>query len=743
MTFQTVSEKSTNDKMNMTSTSLERCRSLWGIEGDEEDDEDWWANLVRINVERKFFVADGEFPTDMALYTLEKLDGRASGQQEADETKDLLLSLCKEKQVLNVKDLKKSRAGHRHVELRALETFFGNLRMALVGVRVTADRQFSALFLEKLRQARALPRLQAPPSLRAADERSRHPRRMIRIIPEMTVPYSSQMKPSPSGPSVAARSTRRQDSSRLLLEEEPQALLGGFEPMDRLQEFLPAASPPPAPRGEGLADSSRAVSDKRPPPVFIPRVQGFKTDLTKSSEGQALDVWDTVIAGLLTDQSNQVALLYSANSRQSSVLRSSHDIDAAIQALKIGSGQASLFHQLLILIRKNKMMDRVRILPISTSVEGGDNVPGNIVDLRHIDEELKLISEYRRAGWYIRFIAAPQSPSHVLRVAGPKTYLIGGGISEGWNNTARVSVFWHHGKWEQRIGTREQGGMSQGDYVDLKLRGILESEMLPDDLNKEMHQTLVSANTTKLPRFLSDGRGAEVCSFYYPDKEEPIDKICRAPFLGNFFTSRIFLKAGNMPRAVSFQNAEAAFQALKLQAFTAMQSFSKLSGSQVFAVIRDPTQKTDRNFQGLQSNWTAMMHVLKAKFDQNNELKELLIQTEDAYLLEHKTTKGKGEPIWSDNCDGTGRNWLGLQLMLLRETYRSKDSGSRPYTDWFVRKAPAATPESIFGSRSPSDGSVFKNIADYSSSWGDWHSWKSEAHALVIQELRRQGVGAC
>ena len=61
-----------------------------------------------------------------------------------------------------------------------------------------------------------------------------------------------------------------------------------------------------------------------------------------------------------------------------------------------------------------------------------------------------------------------------------------------------------------------------------------------------------------------------VIGFYYPDRPEPVDKLCNAGFLGNFWNTETFggriavAKNGDgASSAVAFSNSEAAFQALK------------------------------------------------------------------------------------------------------------------------------------------------------------------------------------
>ena len=68
-----------------------------------------------------------------------------------------------------------------------------------------------------------------------------------------------------------------------------------------------------------------------------------------------------------------------------------------------------------------------------------------------------------------------------------------------------------------------------------------------------------------------------------------------------------------------------------------------------------------------------MREVVKAKFSQSSELKELLLATGNAFLVEHIPVKGR-DAFWGDDHDGTGQNWLGFILM---ET-RGHLGGARP-----------------------------------------------------------------
>jgi hypothetical protein len=61
-----------------------------------------------------------------------------------------------------------------------------------------------------------------------------------------------------------------------------------------------------------------------------------------------------------------------------------------------------------------------------------------------------------------------------------------------------------------------------------------------------------------------------------------------------------------------------------------------------------------------------MQTAVLAKFTQNAGLKELLLSTGDAKLVEHT----ENDSYWGDGGDGKGRNMLGQVLMYVREQLR-------------------------------------------------------------------------
>lgn len=64
-----------------------------------------------------------------------------------------------------------------------------------------------------------------------------------------------------------------------------------------------------------------------------------------------------------------------------------------------------------------------------------------------------------------------------------------------------------------------------------------------------------------------------------------------------------------------------------------------------------------------------MLTALKAKFSQYDGLKALLLETNDAELVEHT----RNDSYWADGGDGSGKNRLGVLLMVIRDIIRAQE----------------------------------------------------------------------
>lgn len=125
-------------------------------------------------------------------------------------------------------------------------------------------------------------------------------------------------------------------------------------------------------------------------------------------------------------------------------------------------------------------------------------------------------------------------------------------------------------------------------------------------------------------------------------------------FLSNFYECPVTLDG------ITYQNSEAAFQAQKVIDPNQRKQFANLEPGKA--------KRLGRKVE-LRSNWDwyrdyAMKEVLEAKFTQNKDLLEKLLDTGDATLIEGNW--------WNDTywgiCNGKGSNKLGRFLMELRST---------------------------------------------------------------------------
>jgi predicted NAD-dependent protein-ADP-ribosyltransferase YbiA (DUF1768 family) len=71
-----------------------------------------------------------------------------------------------------------------------------------------------------------------------------------------------------------------------------------------------------------------------------------------------------------------------------------------------------------------------------------------------------------------------------------------------------------------------------------------------------------------------------------------------------------------------------------------------------------------------------MRGVLRAKFTQHEDLRELLLSTADARLVESATVDNEVNRLWGE-VNGEGRNMLGELLMELRAELRRENEGVR------------------------------------------------------------------
>lgn len=128
-------------------------------------------------------------------------------------------------------------------------------------------------------------------------------------------------------------------------------------------------------------------------------------------------------------------------------------------------------------------------------------------------------------------------------------------------------------------------------------------------------------------------------------------------FLSNFYPCNVTIDG------ITYNNAEAAFQAQKSEDVDIRKAFVGLSGKEA--------KKLGRKVK-LRPHWDdiripAMQFVVQQKFRENKDLREKLLNTKDAELIECNT--------WNDRfwgvCKGKGKNILGKILMDTRSYFNS------------------------------------------------------------------------
>lgn len=164
--------------------------------------------------------------------------------------------------------------------------------------------------------------------------------------------------------------------------------------------------------------------------------------------------------------------------------------------------------------------------------------------------------------------------------------------------------------------------------------------------------------------------------------DESWDVMCKSGFLGTGFdqgSERLAVEAPSFPGwPVRFRSAETAFQTLKFWKHAG--ELAGLSGAEAREVCKLHRRGSDLSYAGFGSAWTGMRRILQAKFAPGSKFGEGLLRTDDAILLNHGPDAG-GDKVWSDGGDGEGANWLGMQLMLIRDEL----SGKRRWTDCIKR----------------------------------------------------------
>lgn len=134
-------------------------------------------------------------------------------------------------------------------------------------------------------------------------------------------------------------------------------------------------------------------------------------------------------------------------------------------------------------------------------------------------------------------------------------------------------------------------------------------------------------------------------------------------FRGDYYFLSNFYPAAVQYDGITYQNNEAAFQAQKCLTITEQLGFADIDASSAKKLGRKVRLRPDWE----QVKVRLMKEIVRMKFVQNPDLKEKLLATGDATLIEGNTW---GDRTWG-KVDGVGMNLLGKILMEVREELKN------------------------------------------------------------------------
>ena len=128
----------------------------------------------------------------------------------------------------------------------------------------------------------------------------------------------------------------------------------------------------------------------------------------------------------------------------------------------------------------------------------------------------------------------------------------------------------------------------------------------------------------------------------------------------NFSRHPIFLKGKRWPTSEHY------FQAQKFAGTEHEEEVRKCKTAREAANMgRSRKLPLRRDWEGVKDQ--IMLEAVRAKFTQHEDLKEILLGTGDAKLIEHT----ENDSYWADGGDGSGKNRLGQILTQVRDELRA------------------------------------------------------------------------
>lgn len=293
--------------------------------------------------------------------------------------------------------------------------------------------------------------------------------------------------------------------------------------------------------------------------------------------------------------------------------------------------------------------------------------------------------EYTRA-WTDRIEFEESTPTAIYELVpyqGDHAISAGAGISFGDAVTGQIKSTATVIPWGGQIGSMAMQQQANRQ-VHISQDAAAEPVRASSSATAHYKQTLEPQATAVLfrdPRPGARGKSTGLVGFgSLHGPAEAWDRLCKAGFLGNGFDTGpggLELEAPAQEGIRhQFRTSEAAIQALRF--WSIAEEFSDLGGAAAVKKSKQLQGREDVSYAGFGSSWKAMQAVLAAKFFKDTSpLTEALRKTGDAFLLHHQNRPGQ-DKVWADDCSGEGTNWLGLQLLLLRDQL----SGEKRWTEY-------------------------------------------------------------
>ncbi len=165
----------------------------------------------------------------------------------------------------------------------------------------------------------------------------------------------------------------------------------------------------------------------------------FETDYAKLDNDNITRQLFDKIAQIRSHFPN-IAIVYSANNEQATLFYQGYATDTLPKL--DGKGQCKLFKKVIKEIEQREVAESTRVLPIATSMVGGDNYGKNAVSEAILKRDLSNIREHLHQGWAVIFLVKPSEQIYPQQKKSSSTskgngypyadipkYLIGGGKS--------------------------------------------------------------------------------------------------------------------------------------------------------------------------------------------------------------------------------------------------------------------------------------------------------------------------